>query len=113
MDLEKYRRAIHKKVCGHCIDLKEDDTCSLTGDDQCGVETHLPEIVRAVQSIKSERMSDYVAKLREIVCEHCKNQDPNGKCRLRSEADCGLDRYFEFIVEAIEEVDKRKKFKTP
>ena len=36
---------------------------------------------------------------------NCKNQSPDGTCKLRNAADCGLDRYFELIIEAIEEVD--------
>lgn len=108
MDYEKYREAIHKKVCQHCIDRTEEGICGLTGHDECGVEAHLPKIVRAVQSVQSDSLQDYIDALRKIVCVDCKNKNSDGTCQLRSEADCGLDRYFELVVEAIEEVDQRR-----
>ncbi|MBI1978181.1 MAG: hypothetical protein HYS55_05460 [Candidatus Omnitrophica bacterium] len=107
MDYEPYRRAISKKVCGHCIDLAEDGRCTLTGEERCGVELYLEKIVDVVHSIKSTNLADYVQALRKQVCSSCKNQNPDGTCRLRGEADCGLDRYFALVVEAIEEVDTR------
>ncbi|MBI3999752.1 MAG: hypothetical protein HY351_03975 [Candidatus Omnitrophica bacterium] len=104
---EVYRNAIRKKVCEHCIDLSEAGHCTLTGDRQCGVELYLGKIIEVVHSIQSPHLQDYVKVLRERVCTSCKNQNPDGTCRLRSEADCGLDRYFALVVETIEEVDKQ------
>ncbi len=109
MNLEKYRRAIHNKVCLHCITLGENGRCTLTGVDRCGVELYLEEIVQVVHSIHSPRISDYVEVLRKNICSKCQNQSPDGTCSLRNEAECGLDRYFALVVEAIEEVDQKKK----
>ena len=106
MDYGRYHRAIRKKVCEQCIDLTENGRCTLTGDDRCGVELYLEKMVDAVHSVYSLNLQDYVKALRERVCAFCKNQNPDGTCQLRSEADCGLDRYFAMIVEAVEEVDK-------
>ena len=105
MDYERYREAIRRKVCEHCIDLDEKGRCTLTGDERCGVELHLEKIVDVVHSVRSTNLGDYVRVLRERVCASCKNQNPDGTCRLRGEADCGLDRYFALVVEAIEEAD--------
>lgn len=107
IDCERYRQAIYEKVCRHCIDLGEDGRCTLTEDRQCGAQIHLEKIVEAVHAVHSRNLEDYVKVLREKVCASCKNQNPDGTCRLRSEADCGLDRYFALIVEAIEETDAR------
>ena len=109
MNYDKYRQAIVNRVCSHCIVCAENGKCTLTGEDRCGVEIHLEKIVDVVHSVKSPRLEDYVKVLREKVCKTCKNQNPDGTCQLRSVADCGLDRYFELVVEAIEEVDKRLK----
>jgi hypothetical protein len=107
MDYERYRRAIRKRVCEHCIDLAEDGRCTLTGDSQCGVELYLEKIVDVIHSVHSPNLQDYVDALRKQVCAFCKNQNPDGTCRLRSEVDCGLDRYFALVVEAIEEADSK------
>ncbi|OGX03180.1 MAG: hypothetical protein A3G87_08800 [Omnitrophica bacterium RIFCSPLOWO2_12_FULL_50_11] len=107
MDYEPYRRAVRKKVCEHCVDFSEEGRCALTGEYQCGVELYLEKIVDVVRSVHSPHVQDYVTRLRERVCAFCKNQNPDGACRLRSEADCGLDRYFALVVEAIEEADMK------
>ncbi|PIQ87019.1 MAG: hypothetical protein COV74_02420 [Candidatus Omnitrophica bacterium CG11_big_fil_rev_8_21_14_0_20_45_26] len=108
-DYKRYRDAVRKKVCEHCIDYDHENAhCTLTGDKHCGVELYLENIVKVVQSVKAKELAEYVKLLRETVCHDCKNQEPDGSCQLRSESECGLDRYFELIVEAIEEVDKSK-----
>ena len=109
MDIEKIRQAVHKKVCVHCIDLDENGKCTLTGERQCGVERHLEKIIDVVRSVDSKNIDDYVQKLREIVCHDCKNQNSDGRCQLRNDADCGLDRYFALVIEAIEETEKKTK----
>lgn len=108
MDDGRYRQAIRKKVCEYCIDLAENGRCTLTGDQTCGVELYLDQIVKVVHSVKSSNLQDYVRALRKQVCTSCKNQSTDGTCRLRREADCGLDRYFGLIVEAIEEADAKR-----
>lgn len=105
MDYEPYRTAVRNKVCQKCLDLDEHGHCALTDERECGVLLHLEMIVDIVHATHSEKLDDYIKLLRERVCANCKNEMPDGACRLRSDADCGLDRFFELIVEAIEEVD--------
>ena len=107
MDIERYREAVRKKVCQKCLDLDEHGYCSLTDERECGVLLHLEMIVDVVHTAHSDKLEDYIRLLRERVCSNCKNQSPDGTCRLRSQTDCGLDRFFELIVEAIEEVDAK------
>ncbi len=112
MAYARYLQAIRQKVCAHCIERAETNECTLSGHNKCGVELYLPSIVALVQSIKTERLEDYVELLREKVCSGCKNKNPDGTCQLRSDADCGLDRYFALVIEAIEEVDRNEAKKT-
>lgn len=105
MDYEKYKQAVQKKVCGHCLDSNEQGRCTLTSEHECGIMLYFNEIVDVVRSTKSDQMSDYIRILRARVCSHCKNEDPHGLCQFRINTDCGLDRFFELVVEAIEEVD--------
>ena len=105
MDYEPYRQAIKKKVCEHCVDLGEDGRCALTSDRKCGIETHLERIIDVVQVVRGGKMEDYLAVLRANVCSVCENSSPDGSCQLRIHADCGLDRFFELVIEAIDEVD--------
>jgi hypothetical protein len=43
--------------------------------------------------------------LRKNVCSECRHQSSDGTCSLRRSLDCGLDRYFPLVIEAIEEVN--------
>jgi hypothetical protein len=103
--MELYRQAIRKKVCEHCEDWSEKGSCTLTSEHRCSVDVFLDKIVEVVHAVHSRMMADYVNKLRSEVCMHCQNQERSGACRLRQEVECGLDRYAELVVEAIEEVD--------
>ena len=105
LDRERYREAILRKVCEHCVDLGENGHCTLKGDRQCGVEIYLDKILDVVHSVHSDKLENYVEELRKHVCSECKNQLPDGNCQLRAAGNCGLDRFFEIVVEAIEEVD--------
>jgi len=105
--LEEYWEAVTARVCAKCIDGDGAGNCRLTAADACGLKLHFPKIVETVLSVQSDRMEPYVQELRRIVCANCAHQSPDGKCSFRSDLDCGLDRYFPLIVEAIEAVHER------
>lgn len=105
--LEQYWEAVREKVCANCIDSDGFGNCRLSGIQECGIKMHFPRIVDAVLSVKSERIDTYVEVLRRIVCTECRNQSADGRCSLRDHIDCGLDRYFPLVVEAIEEVQAK------
>ena len=102
--LEEYWDAVRLRVCTKCIDGDGYGNCRLTGEESCGLKAHFPRIVETIHSVKSDNMEPYIEALRRNVCAYCKNQSPDGKCMFRANVDCGLDRYFPLIVEAIEEV---------
>ncbi len=102
--LEQYWESVQNRVCAKCIDSDARGNCLLTGDDQCGLILHFPKIVTAVLSVRSESLDAYIEALRRNVCAQCKHQSPDGSCMFRRSADCGLDRYFPLVVEAIENV---------
>ena len=108
MELQEYWEAIQAKVCVKCIDGDGAGSCRLDPSRDCGVKGYLPLIVYAVNRVNSDRVDDYVAELRATVCAQCKHQTPDGKCNFRSNVDCGLDRYFPLIIDAIEGVNLRR-----
>jgi hypothetical protein len=106
---ERYLQAIRRRVCARCIDTDEKGNCMLHFDEICAVEEHLPEIVKTIQRVSSDKVEDYVTELRTNVCAQCKNQAEDGTCLVRNNIDCGLDRYFPLIIQAVEEVDAARK----
>jgi hypothetical protein len=108
MSIEQhYWEAVQSKVCIKCVDSDGMGNCRLTPVYECALKQHFPLIVAAVKNIHSDNMEEYNAELRNSVCVQCKHQSPEGLCQLRSSVDCGLDRYFPLVVEAIEEVNRR------
>jgi hypothetical protein len=87
-----------------CLDQADDGSCGLTGR-VCALERHLPALVTALVAIRSDRMDEYEAAIREHVCSQCPEQDACGECRLRDDARCSLYSYLSLVVEAVEDVN--------
>ena len=101
--MNKYLEAIKEKVCTHCIDADQFGNCRISSDKICTIETNYDRIVKSILATKSDRYEDYVAGLRENVCENCSYGAPEN-CDDRNEVECPLDRYYPMIVDAIEQV---------
>lgn len=106
-NVTEYWDAVQLRVCGHCIDGDRRGTCRLAGNTECGLKRHFPAIVDSILSVKSDNYGPYVRALRENVCLVCGHQTVGGTCLIRTEVDCGLDRYFPMVVETIESVGSR------
>jgi hypothetical protein len=102
--LERYWEAVRRKVCERCIDGDGTGNCRLTPGEECALQNHFAEVVHAVLSVKSNQVQPYVDALRLDVCGRCRQQAADGTCTLRTQLDCGLDRYFPLVIEAIEAV---------
>jgi hypothetical protein len=100
---EAYFQAIQNKVCSLCLDQRNDGACGLT-ERVCAIERHLPSLVDAIMAVQSSRMDDYVAAITAHVCTHCADQDAEGHCALRDQADCALSSYLSLVVDAVEDV---------
>ena len=103
-NLDKYWEVVQRRVCAKCIDGDGQGNCRLHGEDECALKLHFPRIVEAVLSVRSDKVDPYIAALRSSVCGACKHQSADGTCMIRAHVDCGLDRYFPLVIEAIEEV---------
>jgi nucleotide-binding universal stress UspA family protein len=101
---ERYLQAIREKVCTKCIDRTSAGLCAASTYEACAINRHLPEIIDIVLSTGGNNLGAYTARLRETVCSVCQHQSPDGRCDLRDDVECALDRYFPLVVEAIQEV---------
>jgi hypothetical protein len=100
---QAYWDAIRSRVCTVCLDQADDGSCGLTRR-VCALERHLPKLVDALVSVRSDRMDDYVAAIEAQVCSGCPEQGGSGDCRLRDSARCALYSYLSLVLEAVEEV---------
>ena len=103
-NLEFYWQAAQAKVCVHCVDRDAHGNCRLSGEEECGLKAYFPKIVEAILTVRDTKIEPYIDSLRRNVCEHCRHRSSDGMCSYRTRLDCGLDRYFPLVIEAVEEV---------
>lgn len=106
--LEMFREALRERVCAICFERNDDGTCGLPEGRVCALEAHLPEIIKAVESVHDIDMSPYVEGIRTEVCPNC-SQDEEGRCVFRDDFDCSVDSFLLLIVQTIEDVQKQEK----
>lgn len=106
--IELFRQALKERVCGICFDRNDDGTCGLPEGRVCGIEAHLPDIVRAVEAEHSFDLTPYVESIRTKVCPNC-SQDESGRCVFRESFDCAVDNFLYVVVDTIEDVRAREK----
>ena len=104
-DEQKYLEEIQTRICHKCIDGDGHGNCLLAQGSECAMKRFFYEILDAVRSVHGTSMEPYEAALRLRVCASCASQSPDGRCAIRDDVECSLDRYFPMIVQAIEELD--------
>ena len=100
---QRYLRALRSRVCLHCQDLIDGRLCGLS-ERACPVERNLREILQIVHHYQADTIQPYLNELRRIICSACDEQAADGRCPLRDQANCALDRYFALVLETIEDV---------
>lgn len=108
-EMTNYWETVQADICANCIDRNGEGKCGLTGDVECGLKLHFSSVVDSVLSVQSEELGPYVAALRQKVCASCESQSNDGVCHLRTNIDCGLDRYLPMIIESIEKFRPERK----
>ena len=89
-------------VCRICVDNARGG-CHLMESDRCALKTYFAEVTAAIDSVHDDKLAPYVIALRERVCSVCKHLMPQGRCAVRDNVDCALDRYYPLVIESIEQ----------
>lgn len=101
--LEDLESIVRKAVCAVCTDRTASGTCSLEQPSGCALFALFPQVAKAILSVKSGDVNDYVAAIRRDVCRECRGEAPDGSCEARQQVRCALDAYLLVVVDAIEE----------
>jgi hypothetical protein len=104
-----YREAIRRRVCVICLDGTDDAGCSLQGPTLCAIDEHLPRLVEAILDVRLRRDETFAAAVESRVCAHCTHRDAHGLCHLRRDGRCAVSVYLPLVVEAIGEVETRRR----
>ena len=100
---EELEAIIRERICRVCTDRTVDGNCGLEDPSSCALFRLFPQVARAVQSVSSDDIRDYIRAIREQVCSVCSEQTSDGECESRKQVQCALDAYLLPIVDAIEE----------
>lgn len=101
--LEQLEAIVRERICRVCTDRKVDGTCGLEDPSTCALFRLFPQVARAVQSVQSDDIRDYIRAIRAQVCSSCDEQDSDGECESRKQVQCALDAYLLPVIDAIEE----------
>jgi hypothetical protein len=100
-ELAEYLDEIRREVCSCCIERPPGGPpCAPLGK-ECGIETHLPELIDAVHEMRSDSIVPYLLNNRNKICEHCALLHSSG-------CPCPMDYLAVLLVQAVEAVDRRR-----
>jgi hypothetical protein len=94
---------VRTRICKVCTERTVDGGCGLEEPGRCALFHLFPEVARAIASVDSDDINDYVTAIRGSVCSLCADQAPDGSCETRQQVRCALDAYLLLVVEAIED----------
>src|SRR5262249_54046084 len=71
IEMEEYLEEIRREVCSWCVERPEGGPpCGPLGK-PCGIELHLPGLVKSVREVHSGLIAPYLACNREHICTAC------------------------------------------
>ena len=94
---------VRNRICKVCTSRTVNGDCGLENPFDCALFRLFPQVARAIQSVHSDDIRDYIEAIRRQVCSVCYGQAPDGSCESRQQVQCALDAYLLLVVDAIEE----------
>jgi hypothetical protein len=102
-NLEELEAIVRERICRVCTERTVDNACGLEDPSTCALFRLFPQVARAVQTVQSDDIRDYIQAIRAQVCSTCSEQDSDGECESRKQVRCALDAYLIPVIDAIEE----------
>jgi hypothetical protein len=100
------REAIRRRVCAVCLDSADDGSCRLSGVWTCVIDSHLRQLLEAVEDVRSGRERTVEAAVERRVCRVCRERGAGPSCQPRENGRCALVAYLPLIVRALTDVDR-------
>jgi len=106
--LAEVEAIVRNKICRVCSDRTAHGDCGLDQPSACALFRLFPEVAKAIQSVQSDQIDDYIQAIRLGVCSVCHQQAADGNCEARKHVQCALDASLLLIVDAVEEATGRR-----
>ena len=101
--LAELEAIVRKRICTLCTERTVEGECGLEEPGSCALFTLFPQVAKAIQSVSSDDIHQYIDAIRANVCTVCHDRSDDGSCEARQVVRCALDAYLLLVVDAIEE----------
>lgn len=81
--LEDVRAALCREICGICGEGQANGECRLRDEERCRPIRYLPQVAKAIVSVKGDGAKAYFPAIREELCTTCPRLEAEGGCELR------------------------------
>jgi len=105
--MDEFEEVIRTSVCTECIDRTGMGICGMGRADECPLNQFMPRIVKAVKSVQTGKMDDYIVALHAELCGHAK-EVPASVSVLAEEVEMVLDHHLPMVLDAIDEVNAKR-----
>ena len=78
--LEELEVIVRNRICKVCTSRTVNGDCGLENPSSCALFQLFPQVAKAIQSVASDDIQQYVDAIRRQVCSVCADQDPAGRC---------------------------------
>ena len=102
-NLVELEAIVRNRICRVCTERTASGACGLEQPSTCALFHLFPQVARAIQSVSSDDIQDYITAIRQNVCPACSQMAADGSCETRQKVECALDAYLLLVVDAIEE----------
>jgi hypothetical protein len=101
--LAELESIVRDRICHVCTERTDNGECGREDPSGCALFRLFPQVAKAIQSVKSEDIHEYIEAIRRNVCSVCVDRNSDGSCEERQQVHCALDSYLLLVVDAIEE----------
>src|SRR5690242_20433676 len=99
--LAELESIVRDRICHVCTERTDTGECGREDPSGCALFRLFPQVAKAIQSVKSDDIHEYIEAIREEVCSVCAGRNADGSCEERQEVRCALDAYLLLVVDAI------------
>src|SRR5262249_6721131 len=78
--LAELEAVVRDRICGVCTERTVAGECGMEDQNQCALFRLFPEVARAIQSVESNDITNYIDAIRQRVCSVCVEQAADGSC---------------------------------
>ena len=101
--LAELENIVRNRICKLCTERNAGGECGLEEPSGCALFLLFPQVAKAIQSVTSDDIHQYIEAIRAQVCTVCQDRAADGSCETRQMVRCALDAYLLLVVDAIEE----------